>query len=399
MTPVGLAWRRLVRRPATMLLNVLLIALGVAAITATLLVVGQANRAGERNAAAVDLVVGAKTSPMQLVLSGIFHLDAPPAPFVLSMVEPALRHPMVKRWVPLALGDSVDGYRIVGTESVAFAALYDGQLRGGAWPTSQHEAVVGADVARDAGLAVGKRFASTHGLSAAGEAHDGEVYRVVGVLERTGTVLDRLVLTSLNSVWQAHAGDDGASGPAGTNDAHGKVSLVLVQFKSPLGAVLLPRLLGFVPGLQVALPAQETAKLFSLVQLGADGSLMLGGCLLACAALAVCAGLLAAHRERVRDVAVLRLLGASPAVTAAVVMLEASLVGLLGAAAGMLSAHTLVEVVSRYLPSAAPPLTGWAFDPLQAWIVLAALVVSWVGAALPAWRVQRAEVADVLKTF
>ncbi len=396
MTPVRLAWRRLVRRPATTLLSVLLIALGVAAIGAMLLVVGQTNRAAERNAAAADLVIGAKTSPMQLVLAGIFHLDTPPAPFASSMVERALAHTSVKRWVPLALGDSLDGYRLVGTKPADFAELYGGTPAVGQWPQASGEAMLGADVARHTGLAMGARFATTHGLSAGGEVHDNHGYRVTGVLARTGTVLDKLVLTPIESIWEAHGEDDvnaSAKGP------HGKVSLILVQFKSPLGAVVLPRLLGFTPGLQVASPAQETAKLFAAVQMGADGTLILGGILLACAALAVCAGLLAAQRERMRDVAVLRLLGASPYLTATVVALEATLVGLLGATSGLVLAHTAVEVLARHLPTAAPPLSGMAFDPLEIGIVLAALLVSWIGAALPAWRVQRAAVADVLKTF
>lgn len=401
MTPSALAWRRLVRRPATTLLSVLLIALGVAAIASTLLVVGQINRAAERNAAAADLIIGAKTSPMQLVLAGIFHLDTPPAPFSVALVEPALAHASVKRWVPLALGDSFEGYRLVGTRPAAFAELYGATLAVGRWPGASGDAVLGADVARATRLAMGARFATTHGLSKGGEVHDDEDYRVTGVLARTGTVLDKLVVTPIESIWDVHAGaeHDEADASAPVNGPRGKVSLVLVQFKSPLGAIMLPRLLGFTPGLQVAMPAQESAKLFSAVQIGADGALILGGILLACAALAVCAGLLAAHRERVRDVGVLRLLGASPRTTATLVALEATFVGCLGAAVGLLVAHTAVEVLSRFLPSAAPPLSGMAFEALEIVIVLAALGVSWIGAALPAWRAQRAAVADVLKTF
>lgn len=401
MTPAALAWRRLVRRPATTLLSVLLIALGVAAIASMLLVVGQTNRAAERNAAAADLIIGAKTSPMQLVLAGIFHLDTPPAPFSSALVEPALAHASVKRWVPLALGDSFEGYRLVGTRPSAFADLYGATPAAGSWPKTSGEAMLGADVARDTQLGMGAHFATTHGLSKGGEVHDDAGYRVTGVLARTGTVLDKLVLTPIESIWEAHAGadHDRTDTPAPASGPQGKVSLILVQFKSPLGAIMLPRLLGFTPGLQVAMPAQETAKLFSAVQIGADGTLILGGILLACAALAVCAGLLAAHRERVRDVAVLRLLGASPRITATLVVLEATFIGLLGAAVGLLVAHTAIEVLSRHLPSAAPPLSGMAFDPMEIAIVLAALVVSWIGAALPAWQVQRAAVADVLKTL
>ncbi|MEF7614176.1 ABC transporter permease [Aquincola sp. MAHUQ-54] len=398
MNAAGLAWRRIVRRPAATLLNVLLLALGVASIAATMLALGQATRAAERNAAAADLVVGSRTSPAQLVLSGIFHLDAPPPPFALSLLQPVLAHRLVERWVPVALGDSLAGHRVVGTRPADFAGLYGGVLAAGAWPQGAGQAVLGADAARRTGLAVGAGFATTHGLAEAGEPHHGHGYRVAGVLARTGTLLDKLVLVSLESIWQAHAAPPSPPAfAARAGDPTGQVSGVLIRFRSPLAAAVLPRLVASVPTLVSASPAHEAAKLFALVQWGSDGAAMLGGLLLVCAALAVGAGLMASHRERMRDVAVLRLLGASPRITATAVLLEATFVGLLGAAAGLLAAHAAVEFAGSRLPVSAPPLSGRVFDPLELVIVAAALAVSWIGAALPAWRVQRAAVADALR--
>jgi putative ABC transport system permease protein len=233
MTPFAMAWRRIVRRPAAALLSMLLVALGVAAVAATLLVIGQVDRAAEPNAAAADLVIGARTSPMQLVLAGIFHLDAPPARFDVRQLEPALRNPVVRQWVPLALGDSVHGFRVVGSQPADFTALYGGGLAQGHWPQAEGEAVLGAEVARATGLALGARFATTHGLVAGGQVHAARSSRVAGVLARTGTVLDKLVLTRLETVWNAHA-EAGPSGAAAA--AQGRVSLVLVKFRSPLGA-------------------------------------------------------------------------------------------------------------------------------------------------------------------
>lgn len=398
MTPLGLAWRRLVRRPAATALNLLLIALGVATIATMVLVLGQTSRAAERNAAAADLVVGANTSAMQLVLAGIFHLDVAPAPLELDRIHTVLGHKLIERWVPLALGDSLQGYRVAGTQPQDFVDLYGGALQHGDWPGGQAQALLGADVAEQTRLQVGETFVTSHGMAHGAAAHEHYPYRVSGVLAHTGTVLDKLIVTPIESVWQAHAPAARPSGVSAANDATGKASMVLITLRSPLGAVMLPRLFESAGGYQVAVPAREAAKLFSLVRIGAEGTLMLGIVLLACAALAVCAGLMASAQERMRDMAVLRLLGASRLTTTGIVFLEATLLGLVGGVVGLAVAHGVVAAIGQWLPQAGPSLSGSIVEPVEFWILGGAVLVAWVGAALPAWRVQRAVVPDVLKT-
>ncbi len=333
---------------------------------------------------------------MQLVLSGIFHVDVAPAPFDLERIRPVLEHRLVRAWVPLALGDSLQGYRVAGTEPAGFASLYGGTLSAGAWPARAAGAVLGAEVAQATGHRVGDTFVTTHGLSASGHAHEDYRYEVTGVLARTGTVLDTLVVTPIASVWEAHA-TPGSPGLAAQSVA-GKASMVLVSLRSPLGNVMLPRLFASAGAFQVAVPARETAKLHALIRLGADATLILGAILLACAALAVCAGLLSGARERMRDIAVLRLLGASRGVSAAIVLLEATFIGGVGGLLGLSLGHAMVELAGRQMPLGGPAITGFVVEPAEGWILAGAILVSWVGAALPAWRAQRAVVPDVLNT-
>lgn len=226
------------------------------------------------------------------------------------------------------------------------------------------------------------------------------VSQLTNAAERHAAVADlKLVLVPIEAVWAAHSPVPHIDriGQPGAADADRKASLVLVQYASPLGSVLLPRAF-HAAGLQTASPAREAAKLFSMVQLGADGTLMLGALLMSCAAVAVCAGLMASQREQVRDIAVLRLLGASRGFTAAVVAWEAALIALLGAAAGLLLAHAAVGWIAYGLPASAPPLTGWTLHAGEGALVLAAGAVALLGAAWPAWQAQRASVADVLAT-
>lgn len=398
MTPWQLAWRRVVRRPATSGLVVLLLALGVASIAAITMAMRQAGSAAERNAAAADLVIGTKSSAVQLVLAGVFHLDAPPPPFELAAAQAILAHRSVERWVPVALGDSLAGHRVVGTAPQAFAALYGGALRAGGWPEGHGDAVLGAEVARRTGLAVGDRFATAHGLSEGGEQHEGHDLQVAGVLARTNTVLDQLALVPLEAVWRAHGAAEGHEPFARRpDDPTGKVSLVLVTLRSPLGRLALPRLVDATTSLQAASPASESVKLFAAAQFGADAMRLLGGVLLACAGLAVCAGLVATQRERLRDVAVLRLVGASRGATVRMVLAEAVLLGAIGAVLGLALAHAAIELIGRQLPAAAPSLDGTLVEPWELGVAVAAVALAAMGALLPAWRVQRLAVSDALQ--
>src|SRR4029079_14920989 len=156
-----------------------------------------------RDARGIDLVAGAKGSPMQLVLSAVFHLDGPTGNIPLAAAQALERSPAVKKSIPLALGDSFRGHRVVGT-SHDYPAHYGAKLAAGQLWNAPMEAVLGADVAMQARLAVGSTFTGAHGLAEGGDLHEQEPFKVVGVLAPTGTVLDRLVLTSIESVWEIH---------------------------------------------------------------------------------------------------------------------------------------------------------------------------------------------------
>ena len=115
MRTLAFAWRYLWSRPLGAALNVLLLSLGLGSITFLMLVGHQLNKAFERDLAGIDVVVGAKGSPMQLILSGVFHIDVPPGNVPLKAVRELEKHPMVDSVIPISLGDNLRGFRIVGT--------------------------------------------------------------------------------------------------------------------------------------------------------------------------------------------------------------------------------------------------------------------------------------------
>ena len=167
MRTLSLAWRYLWSRPLGAALNLLLLSLGLASITFVLLLGHQLQRAFERDLSGIDLVVGAKGSPLQLILSGVLHLDVPTGNVPLPAVQALEKHPLVASVIPISLGDSFRGFRIVGT-SHAYPAHYQASLAQGKLWQAPMQAVLGASAARALGLQVGSSFVGSHGLGAGG---------------------------------------------------------------------------------------------------------------------------------------------------------------------------------------------------------------------------------------
>lgn len=393
-----LSWAYLWSRPLETLLNLLLLALGLAAVTFVVLVSEQVDEAMHRDLSGIDLVVGAKGSPMQLILSGVFHVDVPTGNIPAGTADELRQHPMVAEVIPISLGDSHAGYRIVGT-TPAYLAHYGARLATGSLWRQPLEAVVGAEVARATGLAPGGQFVGVHGLGGQGEAHGDSPYRVVGVLAPTGGVLDRLILTSTESVWEVH--ESAMAVDAEDREAlaaEREVTVLLLRYRSPLAAVSLPRQINAQTELQAAAPALETARLLRMVGVGADVLKGFGVVLLLSAGLSVFVGLYRAVRERAPDLAMLRMLGAPPRRVAALVTVEALWLAVLGGAAGLAIGHGLVAVLGWLLQAdRSITLSGMAWSRTEALVPALAVGLALLSAALPAWRAYRLDVLRLLQ--
>ena len=385
-------------RPLNTALSVILRALGVATIVLLLLVVGQAEERMHRDARGIDLVVGAKGSPMQLMLSGIYHLDAPTGNIPLSAAALLSKNRMVKRAMPLALGDSWQGNRIVGAGK-EYADHYGAELREGRFYQKPMEAVLGAEVAARTNTRVGATFKGAHGMgSEPGEEHEG-AYTVVGVLAKTGSVIDRLVLTPIESVWQVHEEHQGPQDDADRKalmEAR-EVTVVLVQYASPLAAAMLPRQINSQSELQAASPAYETARLFSIVGVGIDALRGFAAVLILAAGLSVFIALYGALEERRYELAVMRTLGASPGKLFGLLIGEALVLSLLGVVLGLMLGHALASILGAWLERQQHyPVTGLEWRPEELWVAGIALTVGVVAAIVPAWRAYRTDVSRTL---
>src|SRR5687767_5647276 len=378
-------------RPLNTLLSVMLLALGVATIVLLILVVGQLEERMHRDARGIDLVVGAKGSPMQLILAGIYHLDAPTGNIPLTAARELEKNRFIRKAIPLALGDSWKGYRIVGAPK-AYADLYGARLAGGRFDEKPMEAVLGAEVAARTGVGVGGRFAGAHGIGGDGAEHGKMQYTVAGVLARSNSVLDRLVLTSIESVWYVHEDE---MAPADAQDRKAmeedrQVTVILVQYASPLAAAMLPRQINAQSELQAGSPAYETARLFRIIGVGVEALRAFALVLILAAGLSVFIALYTALEERRYDLAVMRTLGASPARLFGLLLAEGLVLALAGALLGLALGHAMTSVLGAWLESQQQhPVTGLAFRVEELWVLVVALAVGLAASLIPAWRAYR----------
>ena len=396
MTVMRLALAYARRRPLSTLLVVVLLAIGVATVTLTLLLSRELADRLTRDAAGIDLVVGAKGSPLQIVLAGVYHVDVPPGNIPLAAVAELRANPLVREVIPLALGDSFRGFRVVGTEP-ALVAHYGATLRDGRLWQAPLEAVVGSAVAAATGIGVGGEFAGAHGLAEGGGEHGDARFRVTGVLAPTGTVLDRLVLTALDSVWAVHELHGEAPHDEHEAEPEREVTLALVRYASPLAAATLPRAIDRNTALVAASPAYETARLMTVFGAGLDLIRAFALLLVAASGLMLFVALAQALEDRRYDLAILRALGASRRKVAAVLLLESFALTLAGTAAGIVLAHAAALGIGLVVPAAAPLAAAAQRWVPEEWAVVALALGAGILAALwPAWRAMRVDVAATL---
>ena len=421
-------------------MNVILLALGTASIATLLLASAQLSSALTRNAAGIDLVIGAKGSPLQLVLAGVYHADVPPGNIPLAEMNRWQRHPMVKRAIPISIGDSFNGYRIVGT-TLDFASLYDAELLAGEYWHAPFQAVIGSQVAATTNLTIGSQFDGVHGLTDGGDRHEQSSYQVVGQLVKTGSVLDRLVFTSLESVWQMH-GDhrardhsqekaiasehenahehqdehqdqreeahehenarrqehaSNASADFSNHEADREITMILIKFSSPLGMLTLPREVNETSSLQAAAPALEIARLVQVVGVGLNWLNAFAAILVLSAALSILAALYASLRARRQGLAVLRCLGATRWELFYLLYIEGMLLTIAGTCLGLVLAHGGMTLLGIVLGAGQGlVLSGWTWASGEFVLVVGMLSVGALTALLPALQAYRTNVAATL---
>lgn len=385
-----LTYRHLGAHPLRLLLNLLLLTLGVGIISLLLVMENELDRQFRRNLEGIQMVVGAKGSPLQLILSSVYHLDTPTGNIPLDEAQKLQKHPLVKKGIPLAYGDSYKGYRIVGTDS-SYLELYRAKLRAGRIWEGALDITAGAQVAARLGLQVGDTFQSQHGLDGGGEEHAAS-FRVVGILKPSGSVLDQLLLTTTSSLWEVH---DHAEDQE--HDHEREITAMLLQFRSPMGVVALPRFINENTPLQAALPAYEISRLLENIGLGVNVLQGIALAVILVSGISMFISLYTSLRERHYELALMRSLGASRRQIFFLILQEGVLLSFIGAVLGWGAGRIGLWVMGSW----AEQMYGYyiiRLKPLPAeWLLLVAVViVGGLAALIPAITAYRSDLSRTL---
>ncbi|MEM1328854.1 MAG: FtsX-like permease family protein [Bacteroidota bacterium] len=411
MNLLQLSWKNLMYKPLSTTLSVVLFALGVGLISLLFLLNKQLEENFERNLAKIDLVIGAKGSPLQLILNSMYHIDAPTGNISLKEARPFLnaKHPLISRAIPLSMGDNYRGYRILGTTQ-DIVDLYNAEISEGEIWEKNFDVTIGAAVAQQLDLKLGDTFFSSHGFADDEDlVHDGgDPFEVVGILAPSGTVVDQLILTTTQTFWLVHAHEEedhaGHSShkvvpkPLMEEDDEEEITSLLVQFKGRnFQALNMGRNINENTDMQAATPAIEVNRLFSLVNTGEQALRALAVIIIIVSAFSIFISLFSSLKDRQYELALMRVMGGKPSQLFVLVILEGLLLAILGYVIGILLSHGGMALFAGEIQEAYRyNFSAWTFLKEELYLLIGALVIGFLAAVIPAVQASRTDISETL---
>lgn len=400
MSPLKISWKSLTSKPLSSALNIMLIAFGTGILTILLLASRQIGEKLDKNSKDIDLVVGAKGSPLQLILSSIYYIDFPTGNIPLKAAMDLAHSPFVKRAVPLALGDNYNGVRIVGTDT-NFVSLYKLKTSAGKFWQKDFQTTIGSAVAKTQNLKIGDTFYGAHGLTGSADLHKSHQYTVSGILEPQGNVADNLILTNIASVWKMHDEHEADEThhhdeAVETTEETKELTSLLIQYRSPMSVAMFPRLVNETTNMQAASPAQESTRLFSLIGVGVDTLQWFAVLIMLIAAISVFVNLYNSLKERNYDLAIMRTLGASRTKLFLIIIAEGIMLTLAGTLLGILLGHLVLEFIGSNQESSQAQLSGFVLLFDEIYLFVGGIAIGIFAGIIPAMQAYRSNISKIL---
>ena len=368
MAIVGLAIKSFRNRKFTTGLTVLSIALSVMLLLGIEKIRHGAETSFTSTVSGTDLIVGARSSPVQLLLYSVFHIGSPTNSISRAAYDEIIDNRKVKWAIPLALGDSHRGYRVVGTTTQFYEHFRYGQGQGlqleqGEWFGDSYEAVVGAEAAAELGYRPGDQIVVAHG---GGDdsfiTHDDRPFGVSGILKRTGTPVDRAVYVGLKSIDAIHRDFDGdehghdplmALGHHDDTSKQGELSAILVGLQQRGAAIAMQRSINehdHEP-LTAIMPGVVLLEVWQMMGMVERILMIVSGLVVAVGLFSMLIILMTSLNERRREMAILRSVGARPAHVFVLIMGEAVFLTLLAIGLGFAMVYALMIALQPWLES------------------------------------------------
>jgi putative ABC transport system permease protein len=378
MTATQIAWAHLKHRAWSTSILLTTMALALASIIVLLLFSQQYERRLNTDVKGIDLVFAKMGDAAAITRQSILHISPPVGQMSLGEVDAVRNNPIISWSVPLYIADNYRGYRIVGTEQ-KFSFLYKAELEPGSsfWGTP-FDAVIGSGVAKRTGLDIGDSFRATHGLTRDGAMHGSDYeYVVTGILQPTGGVIDRLILTSMQSLWGTHGND--------------RVSALIVRSKDKQA---LAKFAQQQTDLQSAAPMPIVTAMLERSRQHLKPFYVIAFLLVIASILSIFFTLQRNLAARSSDMAMQRVMGATPKRLFQQIFMEAVILTSIGTIAGFFIGHLIMGALAWFLPpTRGVGLSGFAITWQEIILLMSTLCLGILAGLYPAQKARHVPVA------
>ncbi|KQA21798.1 ABC transporter permease [Vibrio metoecus] len=409
---LNLAWKSLLNRKATALLTVLTVSIAVVLLLGVERIRTQAKESFANTISGTDLIVGGRSGQVNLLLYSVFRIGNATNNIDWKSYQEFSQHPAVKWAIPISLGDSHKGFRVLGTNHSYFEHYRYGSKQPLTFSQGREfnglfETVIGSDVAKALGYQVGSKVVIAHGISDVGfSRHDNLPFTVVGILAPTGTPVDKTVHVSLEAIEAIHVGWE-----SGANLGHQpsaeqlakrdftpkQITAMLIGLKSKIQTFALQRQINDYPAepLSAIMPGVALHELWGMMSVAEQALMAISVFVVIAGLLGMLSSLLTSLQERRREMSILRAMGARPQHVFALLVSEASVLTLLGIALGVSILYLLLAVAAPMIASqygiqiALTGLTPYEWQLLGS-VQLAGMVIGFI----PALRAYRQSLSD-----
>ena len=404
-----LSLKNIFNKPLSSTISLALLILGIGIISLLLQLNTLIKDQMDNNLKGIDMVVGAKGSPLQLILSSVYHIDSPTGNISLEEAEKISKNRMVGSSIKLLYGDNFKGYRIVGAEK-KFIELYNGKIKKGKNLSKPFEVLVGSKVYSKLKIDIGDDLISSHGLRETGESHDNQSFKVVGLLEPSNSVIDQLIITLPQSVWDVHGNHDHEEEHEHDHEEEHEhdheeehqhddreITAMLIKFKSPMNIIQFPRQINETTNLQAAVPSYEISRLFKLFGFGIETLSYLAYLIIIVSGFSLFINLFNSMRERKYEMALIRTLGASRLQLSTMIIFESIILTISGFILGLLFSRFGVMFVSRLMEESINyNLSSFKILNEEYWLLLLSVIIGLMASLIPAVQVYKMNISKIL---
>ncbi len=423
MSLLNLAWKNIWHKKLSSILSILLLSIGVALISLTIIISKNLDENLKKNMKGVDMVIGAKGSPLQVILSALYHIDAPTGNISYQEAKEISKHFLVKTAIPLSYGDSYKAVKILGTNEL-FIEHYNLELDVGNVFEKDFEVCLGNAVANNLNLKVGDEFYSQHGLDGNGHSHENRAFKVVGIFKASNSIADQLIICDLSDIWDIHEehhhdhdhqeedheehDHEGHDHEGHDHDDHEhendehleedkEITAMLISYKNKNGFMFLPNMVNQKSTLQAASPSIEINRLFSLLGFGFKTLYSIATVLMIVSGLSIFISMFQALSARKYELALMRSMGAGKIKLFSLLLLESLILAFIGIFIGLLISRIINMTVSGITEQSYKySLNSWTLEKEELLLIGVTLVIALLASFLPAFRAGNVNISKVL---